>query len=134
MKAEEYGMLETLLKAAALGVSADNGQPWFFRWRGSHLYVHLESQRATSYFDREQFAALLGLGSVLENLTIAAVHLGYTAEVSWLARDRKQVAPPLAQVRFSFGQSESHSLYPEIFRRATNRKRYRLTPVNIDIQ
>ena len=134
MKASDYSALKNLIEAAAQGVSADNGQPWSFSWRDSQLTLRLDSRRADSFFDRRQFAAFFGLGSVLENLAIASAHFGYRADIEVLYCDIRQSSPMIARVYFSSGKSGPFPLYQEIFRRSTNRRPYETTPVPPDVR
>lgn len=111
-----------ILEAAAHGASADNGQPWRFAWRGGRLSILLDGARARSRFDEEGFAALLGLGSALENLVIAAGHLGYPARIAYAAdrEDRRGAAT----VEFGRADPVPHPLFEAIWARRTNRRPY----------
>jgi len=134
MNAADHDILNTLIQAATLGVSADNGQPWSFRWQDSQLLLALDAARAKSFFDRKQFAAMFGLGSTLENLSIAAAHLGYDTHIELLPRGDSRVALPVARIRFISGAPGPHPLYPELSRRATNRRPYDKTPVLAEVR
>jgi nitroreductase len=115
--------LNRILEAARWGVSADNGQPWKFCWRESQLSVSLDSMRACSFFDRQQFAAYLGLGSVIENLCIAARHIGYEPDLK-VFTERVNGEQIETSISFKASAPEASPLFPAIFERTTNRRPY----------
>lgn len=124
MQAHQHHALRAILEAAAQGVSADNGQPWVFRWRQGRLSVFLDKARAQSFFDWDHCAAYLGLGSVLENIDIAASHWGYHADFELFPSKELDGSSPVAAIAFTAMAARPQLLYSVIKARVTTRRPY----------
>src|SRR5687767_15953368 len=121
MSPNDQKVLNTILDAARWAVSADNGQPWKFRWQDSRLSVLLDSQRSSSFFDGSKYAPYMGVGTLLENLSIAARQSGYEPHMDLfpgLEVDHDQV---VASISFTRSTPAASPLFPAIFERTTNR-------------
>lgn len=134
MTVDERQALDGMLQAAALGVSADNGQPWRFKWRAGRLLIFLDAARAASFFDRAQNAAQFGIGSVVENLSIAAAHWGYQPLIHFFPDATRADLMPIISIAFTRVLPQPHPLYPAIQKRTTNRRPYTGEPVPADIK
>lgn len=70
-------LIECLVEAARWAASADNMQPWRFRWDGTTLRVIFSSRVDNdAAFGIESPATLLAFGGVIENLTQMAETIG----------------------------------------------------------
>lgn len=118
---------QILLEAAIQAPSPNNQQPWKFSWSRGQLLLFLDEARAHGVFDAAHFSAYLGLGCVLENISIAAAHLGYSIKLS-LSPERDQ-HNPTAAISFLRGLAVAQPLYPAIAERCTNRRPYESEPV-----
>jgi nitroreductase len=130
----EQQALHRILDAARWAVSADNGQPWKFYWRESRLFLVLDSDRVSSFFDRRHFAAYLGIGSLIENVCIAARDLGYEPDPHLFPTAEFGSEKVVAVVSFCQATPQPSTLCPAIYQRTTNRRPYRLDDIPADVQ
>jgi hypothetical protein len=87
---------EKILRAGIAAPSADNSQPWLFRWRDDVLDLWIDRSRAGGLSDSRYVLSDLATGACLENMVIRARSLGYAADVDvfpgedalWAARVR----------------------------------------------
>jgi hypothetical protein len=126
--------LNAILEASRWAVSADNGQPWKFYWKESLLFLVLDSKRGASFFDGRLYAPYLGFGSLIENLCIAAQHIGYEPTVELFPGSELNHERVVATVSFTPSTAQTSPLYPEIFERATNRRAYSSKDIPPDVQ
>jgi hypothetical protein len=121
---KEQQILNGILEAARWAVSADNGQPWKFQWHKSRLLLILDSSRAHSFFDGQQYAPYFGLGSVIENLCVGARHAGYESHVELFPTSGIEREQVVASISFKQSTPKEATLYPAVFERSTNRRPY----------
>lgn len=118
-----------LIRAAILGASAHNIQPWLFKVSDVAIEFYADTDRNSGALDpylREQH---LGLGCALENLMLAAQANGYSASatVSSGKLTGAAFAPKrqlVARIELSPGNALRGELYDAIPRRHTNRGPY----------
>lgn len=73
-----------ILYYASLAGSSHNSQPWKVEvYGGDSLKLYADSARKLSVVDKSQRELYISIGAFIENLTIAAVCLGYKAEISY---------------------------------------------------
>ncbi len=116
--------IEKILDAAIKAPSGDNVQPWKFEVSEDYSRVDLYNlpERDDSYYNYEQVAAYIAHGAVIENIAIAARHLGFKAEINLFP---DQEAPNhVAIVKFESALPDYDPLYEAIFSRSTNRFHY----------
>ncbi|HEC15174.1 MAG TPA: hypothetical protein ENI99_01155 [Sedimenticola sp.] len=113
----------TLLEAAVAAPSADNSQPWLYRWMGDALDLWIDARRAGKPSDARYVLSDLGLGACIENLCIQARALGYTDKVQYLPDEEQD---PLWVARLEFSPSNKEppdtALAQAIPRRCTDRR------------
>ncbi len=113
-----------VVAAGILAPSGGNAQPWKFIWtQSSRLRCFIDTNRAESFLDFEQHAAYLALGAAVENIRLAALDAGYSAELSSISSPDRNLA---FEVHFEprrdvVSQSE-RALIRAIEQRATNRR------------
>ncbi len=106
-----------LLALARTAPSADNCQPFTFRWDGRGLDVHHDAARARHALDAGQGVSRLTLGMTVEALSLAAGVQGWRA--------RRAAPPPGAWARLEFDASdESDPLADALPERTTDRRPY----------
>ncbi len=112
-----------IVEAGILAPSGDNCQPWKFRLCGNNqIDVFNIPERDTSLYSWEQRPSLIAIGAVIENMTIAAEHYGYSAKAEYFPNEEKNL---IASIEFSKNSNASDSLFQAIFHRSTNRKPYK---------
>ncbi len=113
---------DILLHAAILAPSALNTQPWKFRVAGRTIEVLRDLDRELTAADPDRRMSFISSGAALFNLRVAAAHLHLGSTVT-LRTDRQQAA--VCEIRLGDSpepaDAELAALYPEIFRRRTNR-------------
>jgi hypothetical protein len=117
-----YQPLRVIIEAGTRAPSGDNCQPWRFQAGKDCIDLFNVPDRDTSLYNYRQRASLIALGACLENMLIAAAHLGLSAHLSFFPEpgDGQHVA----RVTLSRGGELSDPLYPFIAQRTTNRKKF----------
>lgn len=114
-------VLATLLEAACLAPSVDNCQPWRFVCSNDSVNIFLDRERADFFGDYGFAASYATMGAAVENMQIAASHLGLVASVTCFpSADVDHVAT----VRFSDAAVTPDPLCHILPLRCTNRKKY----------
>ena len=75
--------LSELVRLATLAPSGHNAQPWKFRLAPGLIEIYPDRTRRLPVVDPDDRELWIGLGSALENLLVAAEHLGYHPEVTY---------------------------------------------------
>lgn len=123
---------QTIIAAAIQAPSGDNVQPWEFKATEdlSALDIFNLPDRDDSYYNYHQAAAYITHGAVIENISIASQHLGYTSTT--------QIFPDpnnpnhIATIFFQAAEKKPNPLYSAIFTRCTNRFNYRSEQLSED--
>jgi len=121
---KDSGMRERLrriVSAAIRAPSAENCQPFTFRWNGQALLVRHDPERARHRLNLQNHLSLLGLGTLLESLALAASTEGLRLEDS-LGLDDLRTAV-WATARFQKG-SGADRLAQALAVRQTDRRLY----------
>lgn len=123
--------VEYLMEAGRWAPSADNMQPWAFRWSGDVLELRYARQRMRgSVMGPSALATLQGMGAVVENWRQAADALG--AALEWLELPEDPEVYARVRVTAS-GQSPPREEAP-LFRRRTNRGPFRKRALPEDLE
>lgn len=115
--------LKAILEKGILAPSADNLQPWKFRFRSGQWDLLIDTERVKSYCDAGWLMPYLSAGAVLENMRITAEWLGYEMHVSYFPNS--EIPWWVAAVDFSVVEHKGGPLFDFLDRRVTNRKFYR---------
>lgn len=115
--------VERLVLAASSAGSADNSQPWAFRWDGVELAILHDRERARHALDHRFCFSYLTLGGVLEALRIGAAREGLSADIA--LRIPAETGEVWATLRFEEGDVERSPLDDALALRATDRRIYR---------
>ncbi len=122
--------VEKIVQAAVRAPSGDNTQPWRLEVsdNGQRIDLYNAPERDPSYFNYRQLASYVAHGALIENLLIAAKSLGRATELTLFPSpaDHQHIAC------FSFADAEPDidPLYSAIFRRQTDRNRFKATPLS----
>jgi hypothetical protein len=73
----EQGARKEIIRAGIAAPSADNSQPWLFRWRGDTLDVAIDPSRSGGVSDARYVLSDLAAGACIENLLVRAQSLGF---------------------------------------------------------
>jgi len=124
-------VVEQILDLARWAPSGDNTQPWRFEILDErHIVVHGFDTREHCMYDLNGFGSQIAHGALLETLRIAATGFGLRVEIS-----RRRDAPethPLYDVRlYPDGQIQADPLLPFIEQRCTQRRPFRIQPLNL---
>lgn len=115
--------LTHLLQTACNAPSAGNNQPWKWVFKSPNLYLFHEKSRSISFADYDDLASMVGLGTAIENIALAAAH----QEIGIEPLIMESSCPLIAAFRFfpyQHPQTEQHphkDLYPKLPLRCTNR-------------
>jgi nitroreductase len=115
------GPYEDILKAAILATSVDNCQPWLFSARGHSIEIYIDSKRAEFFGDAGGTASYVTAGAVIENIVIAAEHLGFSALPEYFPSEDRTL---MARVNLSEASIKGNALFKWLPLRCTNRRIY----------
>jgi hypothetical protein len=105
-----------------LAPSAHNTQPWKFQLQGDRIRVYADITRHLGSADAEWRMMLMSIGCAVENMTVAAQRLGYSATVEELDAQRQfAVNGYCATVRLARSNIVNHPWFDAIFARQTTR-------------
>ncbi len=124
---DEREKLKFLLNFAVLAPSGENCQPWQFEILDNAIKFFNVPERDQSLYNFNQYGSLVAHGAALENIVIAARHLGYEVKVSLFpnSADKNLVA----FLTFEKSDPVCDPLYDSIHNRTTNRKMYKNIPL-----
>lgn len=123
-------LIDEVLKSATLATSIDNCQPWIFSVKDKTIEMYLDSERAEFFGDADRTASYVTFGAVVENMTIAANHLGFSVLPEYFPRNGENL---IARVKFVKGGKEDSPLFKYLPLRCTNRRIFKKKPVPADI-
>ena len=114
-------IINKILEAAVMAPSGDNVQPWKFEVSKdfTRIYLYNLPEKDNSYYNYDQMASYIAHGAVIENMVIAAGHLGYQTQVSLFPDTDKQDL--VATIEVVKAEAQVDPLYQAIFERNTNR-------------
>lgn len=78
----ETATRKAILRAGVAAPSADNSQPWLFRWQGDQLHLGIDPSRSGGVSDARYVLSDLAIGACLENMLIQGAAQGYEAEIT----------------------------------------------------
>jgi len=121
--------IQSLVRAAHQAPSADNSQPWRLIWDGETLSVAYDEPRIRGKsFGPYQPATLIAIGGCIENIGQLAASAGASFELRFPA-DSRPDADHYVRLRLSRASSLQSPEDHPLFRRHTNRFRYREEPI-----
>jgi hypothetical protein len=130
---QESEFRRRFLSYALLAPNPHNRQPWLVQLEGDDaltLFVDLERRLpATDPFDRQ---IVIGCGTFLELLVLAAAQEGYAAEVQTFPEGEDMAtldARPVAHVRFAVAATHPDPLFAHVLARRSNKEIYKTTDV-----
>lgn len=120
-------IIEKIIDAGNHAPSGDNCQPWRFEVKENKIFLYILADRDTSLYSWGNRASYIANGAAIENMITAASHLGYRAYLEILPENNN----PLLVAIISFNPDEkiNGGLYEAIFKRTTNRKPYKILPL-----
>lgn len=116
--------LEQILSSGHLAPSADNSQPWLFEIENNVVNLHHDLARASSnhLYNLNFFADYVSLGTVIENLELAASQAMLQTTISLLPSAQAQ---HIAKLEFTQVQGlKKNQLARHIPLRKTNRRKF----------
>ena len=119
-----------LVLCASLAPSPHNTQPWKFKIKENEILVFADRDRNLGAGDKHLRMMLLSIGCAIENIRIAASHLGHDPEVVVVANNHFESTGLCARILLSKqAVSQPHALFEPIFRRQTTRAPFLNIPV-----
>ncbi len=114
--------MQYIVMCGTLAPSAHNTQPWKFKIQDDRIRVYADLDRHLGSADAERRMMLLSIGCAIENMTVAAQQLGYSAVMEELDADRQfAVNGYCATIRFMRAGFVNHPLFDAVFARQTTR-------------
>ncbi len=125
-------VMRDLLAHGILAMSGGNCQPWKFIAQGPKLICLQDSERSELFLDFAYSASQLAMGSVIENLDLAAARMGLKAECELFPA--KADPTHIATMRFQSGATNHPmpELVDQIQARVTNRRLGERAPLAVE--
>lgn len=127
-------IIQKILEAGVQAPSGGNSQPWKFKLTGETLQIFMIPDRDHAILNFHSRGTLLAHGALIENISIAARHYGFEAEIKLFPDN----ADPNLVAEVRFGEREKKDNVPDlwnaIWKRATNRKPYETRKVDEEIK
>ena len=127
---------ETLLLAAVAAPSADNSQPWQYRWtEDDALDLWIDPKRSGKFSDARYLLSDLALGACIENINIQAQALGYSMKADYFP-DGEDSPLWVARLAFTLAtpKDSGNDLATIIHQRATNRRFPWKGPIEVSVR
>lgn len=114
-------VLTEIVKAGILAPSGGNSQPWKFLYTSTGLFIFHDEHFSYSLLDFNNLGSYVGIGAVIENISIKALALGFEITCDYFpVNDNKKIVAHIA-----FKQSETSAIAKRLERgitmRVTNR-------------
>lgn len=125
----ELSDMEFLVMCATLAPSPHNTQPWLFKVSGNNLEIYADKSRYLKSADPTHRMMILAIGAAIENLKVAAAHMGYQTRIS-LATDYAEFLSSgyCASIQLESQTPVAQPHFDAIFNRQTTRTMFDLTP------
>jgi len=94
---------DAILKAAIWAPSADNSQPWQYKWQAQQLIVRQDPALCGDATDKTYVLSDIAFGAVLENVALQAQLEGFNADVDLFLNSPSDIA----QAQITFSQSNA---------------------------
>lgn len=124
--------IREIVEAGMLAPSADNTQPWRFKWDQKSLKIYLLVEIADTFCDTRNSASWITLGSVLTNIEIASLKFGYVPKWALFPKDVEENL--VADITFEFTQGAQDPLHSSLESRCTNRRPYQLEALSHELK
>lgn len=116
-----------IIRAGIQAPSGDNAQPWKFSWQNNRISIFLDRAADQSFFNVNQLASVISCGAVIENIRLAATVFGLESKIACMPSAKN--GDLMAHVEFLPTGREKDPLHDSIWKRHTNRKPYKKSPV-----
>jgi hypothetical protein len=116
-------IISEVIRAACQAPSGDNSQPWRFETEGDTVWAYVIPGTDLPFYNYRQRGSLTALGAAIENMVLAAAHLGAQADVVYFPPDAGEHC--VAKISLTAKVPAEGPWFPAIFARATNRHPYR---------
>ena len=116
--------IEQILRISVNAPSGHNYQPWKFQIEGNCILVENVPENDPTIYNYNQKGSYIGNGAIIENIAIVSSHFGLSADIKLLPDPSNENV--CARIDLTEGTEEYNksSLFPQIRKRATNRKPY----------
>ncbi len=105
-----------IIRYATLAPSGHNTQPWKFVIKDNSILIFPDYSRGLPIVDPDDHALFISLGCALENLVVAANHIGFSAKVEYCLQDKET-----EHIRVTLNEEKVES-DPELFNAIQNRQ------------
>ncbi len=109
-------LFKEIIHYATLAPSGHNTQPWQFAIKENSILIFPDYSRRLPVVDPDDHALFISLGCALENLLIAANHMGFSTRVECFLRDGEA-----EHIRVTLNEEKVES-DPELFNAIQNRQ------------
>jgi hypothetical protein len=116
-----------MIHCATLAPSGHNTQPWKFASEDNSILIFPDYSRRLQVVDPDDHALFIGLGCALENLIVAAHHMGFSTKVEYFLPDEAT-----EHIRITLNQEKVESdpdLFKAIHHRQSTRSKYDGRPI-----
>ena len=120
-------VIRYIIKAGIQAPSGDNAQPWKFSIKGNRIFLYLDRDADSSFFNVNQIASIISCGAVWENMRTAGTAFGLKGRIVYLPEAKEENL--MASIELGFADVPKDPLFESIWSRHTNRKPYDKKPI-----
>ncbi len=120
--------IQKIIEAGCQAPSGSNSQPWRFEVTNNEITIIAEPEKDHPVLNFRNRGTLFAHGALIENIKIAAEHLGYQTNTT-LFPDKANLNIT-ATISLTKASARPTPLYEAIFKRTTNRKPYQPSPLS----
>lgn len=114
---------QRILELAMTAPNVDNAQPFYYRWEGERLLVFRDEARDRRRGNAGNYVSMVGLGCLVECVSIAASGEGLSADVCF-KYDRERLDAPWLAITFRPDPAEPDELLSGLKIRCSDRRQY----------
>jgi hypothetical protein len=120
---------ERILRAATSAPSKHNTQPWWFRWDGDFLEVHIHPSRTLVFGDPQGREAHIACGAAVFAARLGFASLGLGTEADLVPGKEEPLFAARLRTTGAAADPRFETLYWSLPSRRTNRAPFRSTPI-----
>lgn len=122
--------IKKILEAGIQAPSGSNSQPWKFQVSGNQIKLIAVPEKDHPVLNFGIRGTLIAHGALIENIKIAAENFGYKTSIN-IFPDKTDLNIT-AIINLEKAEPVENDLYDAIYKRVTNRKHYRSSPLSRD--
>ncbi len=114
-------IIKQIIAAGIAAPSADNSQPWLYKYQNNRIELHIDKTRSGKLSDSRFLLSDIAIGCVAENMLIQAKHLGLKGTLTFFPEGEKNTPLYPLSIDFSPTSKKDDITQNSIYERHTDR-------------